>query len=117
MTSADNPYTSPSGPQLPKEPSRRPYGKHGTILPVGLIVVGAGIGLAGLTLVSNVFGNTDVYGLLMVGVAGMVSGTGACHLFMKLPQALIAGLLCAPLAVALLFVVYWIAIIVAAVAR
>jgi uncharacterized membrane protein YcjF (UPF0283 family) len=93
------------------------YGKHGTLLPAALILAGAGIGLAGLVLVSNMFGNTDAIGLLVVCVAGMILGTGVCHLFMKLSHALIASLLCGPLAVGLLFIVYWLAVFVAAIAR
>lgn len=77
---------------------------------VALIVLGAAIGLVSLALVSNQFGNTDKIGLLLFGLAGWVFATGVGHLFFRLPYAVLVGAVIAPLLVALLFVLFWIAL-------
>ncbi|MEM9413819.1 MAG: hypothetical protein AAGA30_22110 [Planctomycetota bacterium] len=68
------------------------------------------LGLALLALVSNQFGNTDAIGLFLFGLAGCVFVTGVANLFLRLHYAVLVGVVAAPLLVALLFVLYWVAL-------
>ena len=81
------------------------------VVSIELIAVGITIGLVSLALVSNQFGNTDTIGLVLFGIAGWVFVSGICHLFLRLPYAVLIGALMAPLSVALLFILFWAALL------
>ena len=95
----------------------RKLGRYGVVLPVILILLGLLIGFAGLALVSNQLGNTDIYGLPIVSLGGFLLGTGICHLFAPLKRASLLGLAAGPFALVLLFVAYWIGLLATAAFR
>ncbi len=105
-TEIANPTTNPSC-----QPMR------GSRLVISLLFICAGlvVGVVGLALVSNQYGNTDIYGLPVVGLGGMLLCTGISSLFLKLRYSLILGVVAAPASVVLLFVLYWVLIIAAAI--
>lgn len=78
-------------------------------MPIALafIVVGVVIGLIGLALVSNQFGNTDIYGIPILGLGGMLLATGVSRFFLKLRYSVLVGILAAPVSIVLLFVLFW----------
>ena len=90
---------------------------RGSRLVVSLIFICAGfvVGVVGLALVSNQYGNTDIYGLPVVGLGGMLLFTGINSRFLKLRYSVILGIIAAPASVGLLFVLYWVSIIAAAI--
>ena len=108
-------------------PSRQFYtnGSHSPnlgltwILLVGsfsMILSGLIVGWIGLALVSNQYGNTDIYGLPVVGLGGMILVTGLGSLFLKYRHAIIVGIAAAPMSIFLLFVLYWAWVVVGAIA-
>lgn len=72
-----------------------------------LIVFGAAMGFVSFELVSNRFGNTDTLGLFLFGLAGCIFVTGVSLFFLRLPHAILVGIIAAPLSVVLLFVLFW----------
>ena len=101
-----NPYENQSSPV--HEP-RWPQGKR---VPTVQAVLGTVIGLVGLALVSNQFGNTDRIGFLVVGLGAFLLSTGVSSYFLRRGYAILLGVFAAPLAVLLLFVLYWVCLII-----
>lgn len=115
------------------EEKRNPFAKPGKLPPIGevikrddpervpsssqilisilLIGIGLPVAIIGMALVSNRFGNTDIFGLPVVALSAMLVGTGISHLFMRLGNAVLVGILVAPASLFLLFVLYWVGII------
>lgn len=86
------------------EPRRR---NSKRLISVAVIVIGAIIGIVGLVLVSNRFGNTDTMGLPVVTIGSFLLSTGVSSLFMKWRYSFVVGVLLAPLSVGMLFVLVW----------
>ena len=109
-----NPFAAGNAAPAPN-PSRQPV--RGSRFVVSLIFICAGfvVGVVGLALVSNQYGNTDIYGLPVVGLGGMLLFTGLSSRFLKLRYSVIFGIIAAPASVVLLFVLYWVSIIAAAI--
>ena len=64
------------------------------------------LGLISLALVSNLFGNTDSAGLLLLMLAGGIFATGVALLFLRTSRAALVGVLAAPMSIVLLFALY-----------
>lgn len=95
--------------------SRDPGGNFRRVICVLLVILGIALGVIALALVSNMFGNTDIIGLPLVGLAGGVLTTGISHLFFRFRTAALIGLLAAPFAIVLLIVLFWLILILTAV--
>lgn len=80
------------------------------VVPILLVAFGAICGVTSLALISNQFGNTDSLGLILFGVASWMVVTGVSHIFIRLPMAAVIGAVAAPLMIAALFVLYWVAL-------
>ena len=108
LEDSDNPFAA-------TDAGVEPHDRNGKqLISVAVIVIGAIIGVVGLVLVSNRFGNTDTLGLPVVAIGGFLLGMGISSLFMKWRYSLIVGVLLAPFSVCLLFVLVWAGILVAA---
>lgn len=76
-------------------------------LPIAMTAFGILVGVLSLALVSNRFGNTDVFGIVFFGVAGWILVAGISLFFIRFRYAAAIGLAAAPLAIVLLFILYW----------
>jgi hypothetical protein len=97
--------------------SRKSIGSLRIAICFFLVALGFTLGVVALALVSNKFGNTDTIGLALLGLAGCVSTTGICYLRLRFRTAALIGLLAAPLAILLLFVLFWLFLILTAAAN
>ena len=88
-----------------------------TIIALVLLTLSIPFGILALALVSNQFGNTDTIGIRVLGFAGWLAGTGYSylHLSKNLFVSALIGLLAAPLANFVLFVLFWVLMIVSGV--
>ena len=75
---------------------------------IALLLLGACLGVVGLAMVSNQFGNTDELGLIVFGCAGWLLASGVAYFFLRSKYALIIGVVGAPISILLLFVLFWI---------
>lgn len=89
-----------------KEIVQRPLNRLRLGASYSLIVLGQLIGMVGLALVSNQFGNTATYGIPVVGLGATVLSFGIASLSLKFRYAFIIRIAAAPASVALLFVLY-----------
>lgn len=103
-----NPFEPGSLDHVSPPPTRRSAMRSA----VSLLLVGCGllVGVLGLALVSNKYGNTDIYGLPVVALGGMLLGTGICSFFAKFRYSIFVGIAAGPASLILLFILYWVAI-------
>jgi len=107
-----NPYTSPTSTESRIETSGQSVSwvtANGSrlVICIALIASGLASGVVSLALISNQFGNTDSFGIALLGFSGWLTGTGVSYLRTRLHIAFLVGIAFAPAAIFALFVLYW----------
>ena len=111
MTSEPNRYAAPMDHEVEVEKKIHSGPPRFTPLSVGIMVAGLLLGCVAFALVSNQFGNTDTYGIMLMLVAGAVFGFGFAMNRSSRSHAILVAIafgIAAPVSLSALYILYFI---------